>query len=72
MNLNATIRSEYASKEQGGDTHLEIIVRDKKSRIIAYLSFYPGNKVAHRITLVDSVQYDIDTIRSIEYQYPTL
>ena len=41
MRLYATTTSERASKGQGGNKHLKIIVRNEQQHCIAYLTFTP-------------------------------
>lgn len=42
MKLYATITSERASKGQGGNEYLKIIVRNEKQHCVAYITFKAG------------------------------
>lgn len=41
MKLYATVKSERASKGQGGNEYLKIIIRNDRQHCIAYLTFKP-------------------------------
>lgn len=67
MKLYGTITSERASKGQGGNEYLDILIRDEEARIIANISVYPKDDgVANRITLTDAIEWDIDTVAEIK------
>ena len=50
MRLYATTTSERASKGQGGNKHLKIIVRNEQQHCIAYLTFTPDKACDISIT----------------------
>lgn len=60
MKLYATVTSERASKGQGGNGYLDIVVTGEGNAIIAHLSFYPD--APHRITVRDDIEVDIDRV----------
>lgn len=60
MKLYATTTSERARKGQGGNDYLNIVIRNEKQQPIAHMTFYPD--VPHRITLLDSEEWDVDSV----------
>ncbi len=56
MKMYATIQSERATKGQGGNEYLKIIVRNEKQQCIAYLTFKPDE------TCQISIIKDIKTV----------
>ena len=45
MKLYATTKSERASKGQGGNEYLKIIVRDDKQQCFAYITITPDKSI---------------------------
>lgn len=59
MKLYATVSSERARKSQGGNTCLNIVVRNEKQQVIGHINFYPDNTC--RMSILDTIDVDYDT-----------
>lgn len=58
MKLYAIVSSERARKGQGGNDHLNIVVRDADQQVIAHLNFYPNNTC--RMSILKDIKVDYD------------
>lgn len=60
MKLYANVCSERATKGQGGNEYLKIIVRDDKQQCIAYLTFKP-NKTCN-ISIIKDIKTNFEEV----------
>lgn len=66
MKLYATVASERATKGQGGNKYLDIVVTNENSEIICLLSMYPDNTC--RMTHRNDIEIDINETNFIGKQ----
>ena len=63
MKLYGTVTSERATKGQGGNKHLKIIVRNEQQHCIAYLTFTPDK--ACDISVIKDIKTNFEQVEWI-------
>lgn len=58
MKLYATVTSERASKGQGGNDYLTIVVRNKEQQCIGHIKFYPTGSC--KISILKEIDTSLD------------